>query len=899
VTLSELLPFVVSGIAVGTVYGLAATSLVLTYKTSGIFNFGYGALAAVAAYLFYWLHVEHSVSWPVAMLVSVLVAGPLMGVLMERLAALLALRDTALQIVGTIGLILVVRSLGTIAFGPTTLQMPPFLPRATDSFVVADVVITYDKVVLAVLAVLGATGLYALLRFTRAGLTMRAVVDSPDLLALHGKDPNRVRRVAWVLGSTFVALSGVLITPLVGVDAVLLTYLVVQAAAAAAIGGFASIPLTFAGGIAIGVAAAVAQKYALNEDWLSGLPASLPFIVLFVVLLLRGRRLVAASAPRVRPMVRYRASGSIRAMLGVAVLVPLLLVPLLVGDKLSFFTTGLVSAMMLLSLGLLVRMSGQVSLCHAALAAVGAVTFSQLHIGAGLPWLVAFLLGGLVAVPVGALVAVPAIRLSGLFLALATFGFGILVQQLLYPQSWMFSLFSQGREMPHPGFAESPEAFYYVVLAALVLTALLVVAIERSRLGRLLRGLGDSPTGIAAMGLSKNVALVTVFCISAFLAGEAGVLLGVSQNFASGGDPFYNSFNSLVLLAMLAVAPFAEPWYALVAIVASAIPAYVTGDQTTDWLNVLFGAAAVGVAMSGGAPQMPQRLRVLLQRLSRRPEASPVLPRGEGSRTATRRVDGAGGIEVRDLRVRFGGLVAVDGVSFRAPLGSITGLIGPNGAGKTSAFDACSGLNRRFSGTVLLHGKDVTRLSVAARARRGLGRTFQSAELCDTLTVLENVQLGDEAARAGANPLSHIAATRTARTATRVAAIDAIEECGIVDLAGLPAGVLSTGQRRLVELARCFAGPFDMLLLDEPSSGLDRDETARLGDVLAAAVERRGVGLQLVEHDMTLVMRLCSHIHVMDFGKLIYQGPPSSVAQSSVVQSAYLGSDDVMAAVAP
>lgn len=894
--MNDILPFVVSGIAVGAVYGLAATGLVLTYKTSGIFNFGFGALATAAAYVFHWLTVDRGLDWKPALVLSVLVLGPLLGLLMEQFARRLAPQPTALKIVGTVGLVLLVQGLASIKYGTTTIPVDQFLPGAADSFSVAGVVVTYDKLIITAIAVVAVAALWAFFRWSRAGLAMRAVVDDPDLLAMHATDPTRVRRVAWVIGSTFAALAGVLITPLIGLDAILLTFMVVQAFAAAAIGGFSNIPLTLAGGIFVGVAADVANKYALGNDWLSGLPQAIPFIVLFAVLLLRGKKLVAPTRAVLHPPQPYRAPGWIRAATGVLVLIPLLLVPSLVGDNLSYFTTGLATALLLLSLGLLVKTSGQVSLCHAAFAAIGACAFSQLTLGAHLPWLLALVLGGLVVVPVGALVAIPAIRLSGLFLALATFGFGILVQQLFYPQAFMFTQLAQGREMPHPSFAQGDTAYYYVVLAVLVLAALALVAIQRSRLGRMLRGLADSPTSVAAMGLTTPVARVTVFCISAFLAGLAGILLGVERNFATSGDTFFGSFNSLTLLAMLALAPFAEPWYALVPAVAAVIPAYVPGANTPYWLNVVFGLSAILVSMNGGNPTMSTKLRAWFDaRALRRHRAAP--PRDEAVRAPVAREPGSTGVEVRELTIRYGGLVAVDGLSLSAPSGRITGLIGPNGAGKTSTFDACSGFNRRIGGQVLLHGEDVTDVAPAARARRGLGRTFQSVELCDTLSVVENVRLGDEAARAGLNPFTQVVASRGAWRATRARALEALERCGLGELADVEAGSLSTGQRRLAELARCLAGDFDFLLLDEPSAGLDAQETARFGDLLLEIAQETRMGILLIEHDMALVMRLCSEIYVMDFGKLIFHGSPSEVATSPIVRAAYLGSDDVMEAV--
>jgi len=249
------------------------------------------------------------------------------------------------------------------------------------------------------------------------------------------------------------------------------------------------------------------------------------------------------------------------------------------------------------------------------------------------------------------------------------------------------------------------------------------------------------------------------------------------------------------------------------------------------------------------------------------------------------------GLAVEDLTIRYGGNVAVSGLSLDAPLGRVTGLIGPNGAGKTTTFNACSGLLRPSAGRVSLFGADVTNLAPPARARLGLGRTFQRMELFDSLTVAQNVRLGREAALAGRNPLRQLISTAADRRAIAGAVGEAIEVCGIGDLAGLRAGSLSTGQRRLVELARALAGDFRFLLLDEPSSGLDKAETTVFGSILRRVVEERGSGILLVEHDMDLVMRVCDYIYVLDFGQPIFDGTPVEVRRSPVVRAAYLGSE--------
>ena len=249
------------------------------------------------------------------------------------------------------------------------------------------------------------------------------------------------------------------------------------------------------------------------------------------------------------------------------------------------------------------------------------------------------------------------------------------------------------------------------------------------------------------------------------------------------------------------------------------------------------------------------------------------------------------GLAVENLTVRYGGAVAVDDLTLEAPLGRLTGLIGPNGAGKTTTFNACSGLLRPAGGRVRLFGADVTHIPPPVRARQGLGRTFQRMELFDSLTVSQNVRLGREAALAGRNPLRQLVSRAGERAVIAAAVEAAIDRCGLGSVAERVAGSLSTGQRRLVELARVLAGDFRFLLLDEPSSGLDRSETEVFGRILRQVVTETGTGILLVEHDMDIVMRVCDHIFVLDFGQLLFDGTPDEVRHSDVVRAAYLGSE--------
>jgi len=500
----------------------------------------------------------------------------------------------------------------------------------------------------------------------------------------------------------------------------------------------------------------------------------------------------------------------------------------------------------------------------------------------------------LVVVPFAALLAIPALRLSGLFLALATLGFGIGVQYLGYTTNIMFSEADEGKVAPRPSFASGDHAYYYLAVVIFVLMALLIVAIDRGRLGRISRGMADSPTSVMTLGLNVNVTRVIVFCISGFMAGLAGVVYGGSEHFITFGDGFFAPLASLILLAVLVIQPFRQPWYAVAgAIPLALIPAYVPGANTTFWLDVAFGVVAMTVAMRGGPEPLPSRVREFIQRIAggHKVATAPEATLATGPRRVA--LDDGPGLEVRSLSVRFGGLLAVDNVSLSAPRGRITGLIGPNGAGKTTTFNSCSGLVAPTHGNVLLDGVDISQYGTARRGQLGLGRTFQTMQLCDSLTVAENVALGREAALAGSNVIHQLRDRATDRRSVADSVADALALCGIASLAKANAGSLSTGQRRLVELARCLAGSFSVLLLDEPSSGLDNHETVEFGLTLRRVVDEGNLGILLVEHDMSLVMKVCSHIYVLDFGMLLFEGTPEEVAASAQVRSAYLGEGEL------
>lgn len=616
--MNEILPFVVIGLVSGSVYGLAGVGLVVTYRTSGVFNFAHGVVAAVAAYLFYQLWVTNGLPWPVALVLCVFVLGPLAGMLLERIARTLTNAPVVSRVVATLGIVVAVQQLLVIYFGAVTLQLPPFLPTA--NIRVFDVNIGVDQLIVMAVALVGTAGLSLVLRFTRLGLQMRGVVDNTDLLGLTGGSPRRIRVWSWCIGSTFGCLSGIMLAPTIGVDAFILTLLVVSAFGAAALGLFRSLPLTYVGGLALGVGGALATKYVGSVEFLSGLPPTLPFVVLFAVLVFAPRRkLVEVSAERRLPVIGGSSlpAPARRALVAVGVIV-LALVPHLVGTQLVLYTTGLVYVIVFLSLIVLERFSGQLSLAQLAFVAVGGAGMSHLAAGAGLPWLVAALAGAFIAVPIGALLAIPAIRLSGLYLALATLGFGMVMESMVYGTRLMFGNGIASLPAPRPSFAQGDTAYYYVVLLFVIGAAVLVVSVRRSRLGRLLRAMADSPVALATHGMNVTVVKVMAFCISAFLAGLAGAVLGPVTGQLSAIS--FGVFPSLMLVVVLALQrPLPDIPAAFVAAASlTVIPSYLDSEALNQWLPVLFGMAAVAVAMTGnGGGEPPTRPAGDTERLTR------------------------------------------------------------------------------------------------------------------------------------------------------------------------------------------------------------------------------------------------------------------------------------------
>lgn len=256
-------------------------------------------------------------------------------------------------------------------------------------------------------------------------------------------------------------------------------------------------------------------------------------------------------------------------------------------------------------------------------------------------------------------------------------------------------------------------------------------------------------------------------------------------------------------------------------------------------------------------------------------------------------------LECRDVTVRFGGVVALNSVSLSVPPAAIVGLVGPNGAGKSTLFSVLSGLHRPNEGQVLFEGADITRTSAARRARLGLARTFQHPEMFAGLTTREHLQLAHRVSTHRPRIWTDAITGRGFRPADKeeIERIDVLlDTLNLTEIADRPVAGLPLGMTRLVEIARALATNPKVLLFDEPSSGLDVRETDQVMHVFELAVERSGVSLLLVEHDVAMVLSLCSYVNVLDFGMKIGEGTPDEIRNDPAVRAAYLGEEEIPSA---
>ncbi|MEV6249285.1 ATP-binding cassette domain-containing protein [Streptomyces sp. NPDC051742] len=821
-----------AGLAVGSAAALTGIGLVVTHRATGVLNLAHGAVAMICAYVLRQLVVVWHWPLPVGALVTLLVIAPGIGLVLDRAVFRpLARRgaNPARTLVASIGVFVLLVGAAVLLWGPGARDDAPVL--------LGDDPWAQLGAVVALACLVG-----AVTRWTRFGRELRAVIDNRPLAVLSGIDADRVAAAGWAFGSFTAGLTGVLLAPYVRLDPYGMPLLVVEVIAVAVIARMRSLPVAVAAALAIGVAQA--QLTRLHPEGWAGPLLQAVGANLFVVALLVAALVLPGIGGKGRdalpPPVRSgRVPGGVWLVVGVLLLLPLGFA----GSDLHTAVQVPALAVILLSLVVVAGRGGQIALGQAAYAGLGAL-FTALLTSRGVPGLVALGLAVPLVAAVGLLTGRPAIRRHGLALALVTLATGVAVSRFVLTQPYATAGLSLGRPA---GFSDD-RAFYALELVVLAGCLALVAALRRGRTGRALAALRDHEPGAEASGVPVPRLKLLAFVLGAALAALGGGLLGMGLRAFE--PEAYDPVRGLL-------------WFAAVLVLGA------------DSLLTPLAAATLLVTLDAGphAGAAALLLGLLAALTGRIPPLMNLLPRKVPSRKAADAAEPPTGrparlshplraaparparLHAHHLTVTYpGGVTALSDVTLPLAPSRVTALVGPNGAGKSTLFDCLAGTLRPHHGRVTLDGTDITSRPAHARTGLGIARTFQRLAVFPSLTVEENVRLGQERGRIRTDPA---AVERSLR---------------LLGLAGAvrhePAADLPTGILRRVELARALAGRPHTLLLDEPAAGLDTAESAALARILAA-LAADGLTVLVVEHDLDLVAGIAHTVHTMEGGRIV------------------------------
>jgi branched-chain amino acid transport system permease protein len=645
---SLLLSYAVVGIVTGCLYALTASGLVVTYTTSGIFNFAHGAIGMFMAFTYWQLAVGWGLPVPVALAVVLLILAPLFGALVER-AVIRPLYGASLSVslVVTLGLLLGLLGLADAVWNPDVTRNLPAIFGNSEVHLFG-VAVTYYEIMVLVVSVLVAAGLRLLFTRTRVGLTMRAVVDDRDLTARAGASPYRTAQLSWALGASLAALAGILIAPLQQLDQFNLTLLVVVGYAAAVVGRLKNLPLTVAGAIALGLAQSYAVGY-LPVTLLANLNPVLPMILLFGALLFLKQDRLAGARPAARRVRRTMALAPSLGMGAGFVVVTAGVTVVLSAGNVLIFGQGIVLGVVMLSLVLLSGYGGQVSLCQMTLAGLGAFFMGKTLGGGSLLGLLAALV---VPAAIGGVLALVVIRLRGLYLALATLAFAEAMDDLFFNKALGYGgVLHVGRFPMH-----SQRGFTIEAAVIFAVLAVGVLALKRGSFGRLLAALNDSESACASIGMSVTATKVAVFTLAAGIAGVGGALYGGVQGDVGPND--FQMLTSLILLLTITLGGIDTVAGAFAAAMFySLTPVLQQHVHITDLTFLLVGLGAVSLGRNPGgfAGQLSgavEQVRGLRLRLAPPRPARPPAAASAGPTSGGISADETGEISVGDSLVR-------------------------------------------------------------------------------------------------------------------------------------------------------------------------------------------------------------------------------------------------------
>jgi ABC-type branched-subunit amino acid transport system ATPase component/ABC-type branched-subunit amino acid transport system permease subunit len=757
--------------------------------------------------------------------------------------------------------------------------------------------------------------LVVFLRRGRLGLAMRVSAANPDTARMSGILTGRMSAVAWGISGAMAAFTVILVLPTQGFSGVefLGPDLLLRALACAVIARMVSLPIALVSGICLGVL----QQLLLANYPSGGQLDMVLFVVIILALLLQpaqhGRAEDKGSWAAVQgfsPLPRsYRKVWTIRSLgwaIAAAALIFAFVFPEL-GSNAHATTFSLIAvfAIIGLSLTLLTGLGGQLSLGQFAIAGVGAAMCYKL-MNNGVPFVAATALAAATAAAVSLALGLPALRIKGLMLAVATLGFALAAEDWLFAQSWVFGtgVLSRTPAIGHFQFVNE-RRLYLIALATLIVALWLARNVWNGGVGRRLRAVRDNEDAARAFTIPATAVKLQTFVLGGVLAGLGGAIYGILLTQQSAG--VYDVTFSINVAAVavvgglgVLVGPILGGLYII------GVPNWVPLDNAglaataAAWLFLLMQfPGGIGQALSRARDRLVDFLarRAGLDPATERaatpggglyaPSSGLVLPAPPERRVA------AGGMILAGtgLTKRFGGLIAVNEVDIEVRAGETLGLIGPNGAGKTTLFEILGGFTRPDSGTIIFEGRNITRVPPERRAEMGLIRSFQDAAMFPTLTVREAVMVALERS----HPTKFVPAVlglggRADRRKTAQAE-DLLAVLGLFSFADTPILALSTGTRRITELACLIALEPALMLLDEPTSGIAQREAEALGEVLRDIKAQLDLTIVIIEHDIPLVMGLADRVVAMESGRVISVGTPAEVQSNAQVIASYLGGD--------
>jgi ABC-type branched-subunit amino acid transport system ATPase component/ABC-type branched-subunit amino acid transport system permease subunit len=917
------------GLVDGLSIGLLALGIVLIYRSNRVINFAVGALGAFSAALLALLVIQyHWNYWPAA-IVSVLAGAAFAAAVEITVITRLFKAPRVIVLVATIGIAELALAAQT-ALPHVDAGIDTAYPTAiSGSWTVAGIQIRGPEVAVLVAVPVITIALTLFLTHTDIGIAIRAAAANPDRARLSAISPKVLSTIVWTIGGALSAISIILLAGTSGSVVGLTTIgpnTLSRVLAAALIARMVSFPRALFAGIAIGVIEAVI-KY--NTPTQGGTMDALLFVVVLITTWLIARSTDQdddasfSFAPRSKPIPeRLREIWWVRALprlIGVAALVVAVVVPLIVTAPSRHFLYArvILFALIALSLVVLTGWSGQVSLGQAAFAGLGALGFAALvngnPLGLGygthrleidlpkIPPALAIVIMTAVCALVAAVIGAGALRVRGLLLAVVTFVFAVAAQQYFWHRPFLSggsdSVFV---ERPLIGTLDlaSQRAYYYLALIALTVTMVVVARLRRSGVGRGMIGVRDNANSAAAYTISPARTKLQAFALAGGIAGLAGALLGgllstitVSEVFTVG-----DSLQVVSIAVIGGVGSVAGP--VLGALWVIGLPAFWPSSTLIPLLTSSVGLLLLLMYFPGGLVQIGYSARdALFSWIDRRlPEtaapAKPVaVPQGRLARAESAPEAGEV-IRADHVTVRFGGRAAVDDVSVSVAPHEVVGLIGTNGAGKTTLMNAIGGYVP-MSGRIELRGNDVSRLSAAKRARRGLGRTFQAARLFGDLTVRETLQVALESRHRTGFVSTGLFLPRGFRVerAQRADAEEILHFLGLGRYADRFCAELSTGTRRIVELGALLALDAQVLCLDEPTAGVAQRETEAFGPLLLRIRDELDASLLVIEHDMPLIMSISDRVYCLEAGRVIAEGTPAAVRDNPEVIASYLGTD--------